>query len=353
MALEVDPARRSVSPQALALMLADGTPGDGYQPSGLELLKTHADELLEGGHERETMRSPAQRMDASSSDSELARPPAAQLPRAPEAGRPIESGRPIEYGSGAQPQRVAAQLAVQAAPMSTLGTIASQAFPVAQAARPRRPWLAVGIGVVAAAAIGTVVLAKQPAPTTTRPGEARVSLEDMTTASVPAPVHVPMPVHGEADVVAVPVADAGTPEVPRMAAITTTAADAGPIATSQLAVHPHDAGALDATRVAAIAPIAVDAGPIASPALAAHPLDAGMPDAAIKARAEPVATGNLKVVILPWAEVWVDGKPLGQTPVRAKISVGPHRVRLKNDTKEKTVTVTVTAARTAVINETW
>jgi hypothetical protein len=49
----------------------------------------------------------------------------------------------------------------------------------------------------------------------------------------------------------------------------------------------------------------------------------------------------------------VDGKPLGQTPVRTKVSVGQHRVRLKNDATEKTVTVTVTAAKPAVIDETW
>jgi serine/threonine-protein kinase len=130
--------------------------------------------------------------------------------------------------------------------------------------------------------------------------------------------------------------------------------DTGPTAAPVLAAHPPDAGVPDATRTAATTTIAVDAGLAAPPALTAHPHDAGMPDAATKtARAEPVATGNLKVVILPWAEVWVDGKPLGQTPVRTKLSAGAHRVRLKNDTKEKTVMVTVTAAKTAVIDETW
>jgi hypothetical protein len=39
--------------------------------------------------------------------------------------------------------------------------------------------------------------------------------------------------------------------------------------------------------------------------------------------------------------------------VITKVSVGPHRVRLKNDVKEKTVTVTVTSARTTVIDQTW
>jgi hypothetical protein len=46
-----------------------------------------------------------------------------------------------------------------------------------------------------------------------------------------------------------------------------------------------------------------------------HPRDAGVPDAPAPiqaAHAETAATGKLKVVILPWVEVWVDGKPLGK-----------------------------------------
>lgn len=392
MALEVDPGRRLPGARALALMLADGTPGDGYQPSGLELLKTHADELLEGDHRRETLQLLAPRMETSPEDSTLRQPLGTQFPYAPEPAGvahavlgattpPVmpfphapETSRPIEHGSGARPQRVAAQLAMPAPPMSTLGATASQPFPVGQPARPRRPWLAVGIGVVAAAAIIVVVVVKQQAPMTTPQGEARASLGDTTTGSGPVHVHVPMPtpvrvpmptpatVHvpmptptrDEADAAAVRVADAGTPAVPRIAASTTTATDAGPTDAPTLAAHPQDAGMPDVPRMAASTTTTADAGPTDAPALTAHSQDAGMPDANIKAaRTEPIATGHLKVVILPWAEVWVDGKPLGQTPVRTKVSAGTHRVRLKNDTKEKTVTVTVTSAKATLIDETW
>jgi hypothetical protein len=57
---------------------------------------------------------------------------------------------------------------------------------------------------------------------------------------------------------------------------------------------------------------------------------------------------------LPWAEAWLDGKPLGQTPiVGLKVAAGVHRIRHKNDNKEKTVTVTVTTSKLTVIDETW
>jgi hypothetical protein len=87
--------------------------------------------------------------------------------------------------------------------------------------------------------------------------------------------------------------------------------------------------------------------------LARNNRDAGLPDARADGRRPPVASGELSVVVLPWAEVWLDGKPLGQTPVRAKVQIGVHRVRLKNDNNDKTVEVTVAAGKTAVIDETW
>lgn len=65
------------------------------------------------------------------------------------------------------------------------------------------------------------------------------------------------------------------------------------------------------------------------------------------------ARGELRVFISPWAEVIVDGKNLGQTPVRTKLSVGRHRVQIKNATKQKTVTVNITANKPVTIEETW
>jgi hypothetical protein len=63
--------------------------------------------------------------------------------------------------------------------------------------------------------------------------------------------------------------------------------------------------------------------------------------------------GRLHVYILPRAEVWIDGKPLGQTPVHADLAPGPHRIRLKNDARDKTVSVTIATSKTTVIDEKW
>ncbi|HRC56936.1 MAG TPA: serine/threonine-protein kinase, partial [Kofleriaceae bacterium] len=55
-ALDPDPARRPANPRALALQLAEATPGDGYAPSGLTLVRTYARELLELGSADDTVR---------------------------------------------------------------------------------------------------------------------------------------------------------------------------------------------------------------------------------------------------------------------------------------------------------
>jgi hypothetical protein len=38
--------------------------------------------------------------------------------------------------------------------------------------------------------------------------------------------------------------------------------------------------------------------------------------------------GELKVVVLPWAEVAVDGTPVGTAPVTKRLAPGSHTVRL-------------------------
>jgi serine/threonine-protein kinase len=111
---------------------------------------------------------------------------------------------------------------------------------------------------------------------------------------------------------------------------------------AQPPAKPRDFIEPDAPRAAATAP---------SPPGKAR--DAAPGSASKVAAVASVATGSLKIVILPWAEVWIDGKPMGQTPLRTTLSAGPHRIRLKNDAKEKTVHVNVTPSRLTVIDETW
>jgi hypothetical protein len=40
------------------------------------------------------------------------------------------------------------------------------------------------------------------------------------------------------------------------------------------------------------------------------------------------ATGELRVVVLPWAEVAIDGTPAGTAPVTKRLAPGAHTIRL-------------------------
>ena len=53
-------------------------------------------------------------------------------------------------------------------------------------------------------------------------------------------------------------------------------------------------------------------------------------------------SGTLRIVVMPWADVWVDGKKKGQTPMPAiELLEGSHKVRLVNDQQGKDLTKTV------------
>ena len=63
----------------------------------------------------------------------------------------------------------------------------------------------------------------------------------------------------------------------------------------------------------------------------------------------PVVMGTLNVNAIPWAEVWVDGQPIGQTPIgNIPISVGSHRLTFRHpDFGELQTVAIVTADETA------
>ena len=119
-------------------------------------------------------------------------------------------------------------------------------------------------------------------------------------------------------------------------------------AAERVALAPPDA----APQERATQPLTMDAGvpaPDARPARSGTRVDAG-----VAVHRAHIRTGTLKIVILPWAEVWIDGKALDkQTPVTVELAAGTHRVRLKNDSREKTVTVRISPGKTFVIEETW
>ena len=63
--------------------------------------------------------------------------------------------------------------------------------------------------------------------------------------------------------------------------------------------------------------------------------------------------GRLNVQVDPWADVWLDDKKLGQTPLAAREAwEGKHALRLVGDRGEKRLDVEVTAGQTAVVRET-
>ena len=69
--------------------------------------------------------------------------------------------------------------------------------------------------------------------------------------------------------------------------------------------------------------------------------------------AVPVPTGLLSINALPWADVWVDGSPVGTTPLaNLVLKVGPHQVVFRHPTlgeRQQTVIVkAVTPARMGV-----
>jgi len=85
--------------------------------------------------------------------------------------------------------------------------------------------------------------------------------------------------------------------------------------------------------------------------------DAG--DAPARPRPSPPVrarrTGELAILVRPWALIWLDGKPSGQTPFRAAVPAGRYRVRLVNDElgKVETTTVVVEPDRDATVERSW
>jgi hypothetical protein len=65
--------------------------------------------------------------------------------------------------------------------------------------------------------------------------------------------------------------------------------------------------------------------------------------------------GELEIFVQPWAEIWLDGKPAGQTPFRQQLDAGRYRLRLANEDsrKSETTVIDVTADQTTTIRRTW
>jgi serine/threonine-protein kinase len=66
-------------------------------------------------------------------------------------------------------------------------------------------------------------------------------------------------------------------------------------------------------------------------------------------------TGELAIIVKPWAMIWLNGKPSGQTPFRAPVPAGRYRVRLVNDdvAHNETTSVMVEPGQTATVERSW
>ncbi|HEX3476717.1 MAG TPA: protein kinase [Kofleriaceae bacterium] len=67
------------------------------------------------------------------------------------------------------------------------------------------------------------------------------------------------------------------------------------------------------------------------------------------------ATGELVVSVDPYAEVWLDNKSIGPTPLSIRVRAGQHRLRLVNKDLaiEKSIPVTVSVDKRTRVEESW
>jgi hypothetical protein len=67
-------------------------------------------------------------------------------------------------------------------------------------------------------------------------------------------------------------------------------------------------------------------------------------------------TGRLRVVIFPWADVFVDGQKVGSLPiVERALPAGPHRIRIRNPTlgKSERIAVEIEAGELLEVRRKW
>lgn len=347
--IDPDPARRPANASASALLLAGTLPGDGYEPSGLEIVQKRAPELLKGLNIHNAVRS-SPVMGAHENRQSQGRRPSDRT-ASPRGPAPIKA----------------------ASPASTLGSAASQSSPRAWIQANRRRWRIGAFAVVVSLAVLAITVLAYRSASSARPGSANIAAVSDTdtrvTAETPprlalAPAAAPDAKMSDPLSIA---ADARAPEV----AVVTTRPDASVPDSAMVEARPDarppdapppdarppdarppDAGAVTPHRDESVAAIsAPDAGIAVT-----HP-GAGVISARPVMAHPPAETGVLTIYVAPFAQVWVDdaSTSVGQTPLHLKLRVGSHRIRLENKrlNKQRTVSVTVTTAREAVIDETW
>jgi eukaryotic-like serine/threonine-protein kinase len=65
--------------------------------------------------------------------------------------------------------------------------------------------------------------------------------------------------------------------------------------------------------------------------------------------------GRVSVSVRPFADVYIDGRLVGSTPVDSVVTVGKHVVRLVNQPRgrDETITVTVEPNKPVILEKSW
>lgn len=122
-----------------------------------------------------------------------------------------------------------------------------------------------------------------------------------------------------------------------------------PVPPAAVVTPQQNASTASAPEIAAVAASGVEpSAPAAEPQQQQESDLVLNPSTGVKGKPTPKAvvakaSGTLRIVVNPWAQVELDGKPLGMTPMPAqKLSAGSHRVKLSNPEFGQPVTKTIT-----------
>lgn len=128
--------------------------------------------------------------------------------------------------------------------------------------------------------------------------------------------------------------------------------DAGTADAAQLTAQPAGAASPGASPSAGRAPEAV---PISRVAGTGTQTKVTQPSGADAPKAVRPATGRISVSVRPFADVYIDGRLVGSTPVDSVVAAGKHTVRLVNKPRgrDETITVIVEPSKPVILEKSW
>jgi eukaryotic-like serine/threonine-protein kinase len=254
--------------------------------------------------------------------------------RFPDSALRTRIGGPGKPGSGRASRPAAVPQRTVTVP-STLAGAASQSVSLRRPWRARRLVVVTGAGLLIACFVTIVALARR------EPHDQVSSRVEQTAVMSDARVAEPVarPSAPDAAIAAAPPGEqVSTP--PRTGAAAASPAPQARVVVAAPRDVPTDAG----VSLGGVAHGArQDAG--GSPEVAHKP-------AAVAARREP---GQLVISVKPWALIFLNGKPAGQTPFNEKLPAGRYRIRITNAElgKDETIAVTVSPDAPATLQRTW